>query len=114
MGLELSENWNWKKGILKMHQMFNWEILIINSMCGAPKENLEGSLDFWFREGGAELPVRYILSIIEVLYLRWKKMSWLKLVNYEVPMGSSDGFIQKIPEKLYGDILFPTQKYMGK
>ena len=29
-------------------------------------------------------------------------------------MGSSDGFIQKIPEKLYGDILFPTQKYMGK
>ena len=78
----------------------------------APKKNLGGSLDFWFREGHTDLPVRYILSIIEVLYLKWKKMSWLKLVNYEVSMGSSDGFIQKIPKKLYGDILFPTQKYM--
>lgn len=29
-------------------------------------------------------------------------------------MGTSDGFIQKIPKKLYGDILFPTQKYMEK
>lgn len=42
-------------------------------------------------------------------------MSWLKLVNYEVPMGSQMGFIQKIPEKLYGDIaLFPHIKVHGE